>query len=70
MEQFVEDKHPLTTVSKSHSQPLPSVSDPLRLFLTCCPLVPNRLTFSNVSTESPAHLASGLEHCHHLEELE
>lgn len=70
MQRFVEDRHPLTIVSKSHSQPLPSVSDLLRLFLTCHPLVPNRLTFSRVNTESLAHLASGLGHCHHLEELE
>uniref|UniRef100_A0A2I3SLU3 Protein NLRC5 n=1 Tax=Pan troglodytes TaxID=9598 RepID=A0A2I3SLU3_PANTR len=38
--------------------------------LTCCPLTPTRLTSSCVSTEGLAHLASGLGHCHHLEELD
>lgn len=40
------------------------------ILISSCELKSFRLTFSNVSTESPAHLASGLEHCHHLEELD
>uniref|UniRef100_A0A2K6MHY2 Protein NLRC5 n=1 Tax=Rhinopithecus bieti TaxID=61621 RepID=A0A2K6MHY2_RHIBE len=38
--------------------------------LTCCPLTPTRLTSSCVNTRGLAHLASGLGHCHHLEELD
>uniref|UniRef100_A0A2K5K102 Protein NLRC5 n=1 Tax=Colobus angolensis palliatus TaxID=336983 RepID=A0A2K5K102_COLAP len=34
------------------------------------PLTPTRLTSSCVSTEGLTHLASGLGHCHHLEELD
>ncbi|XP_052023105.1 protein NLRC5 [Apodemus sylvaticus] len=41
-----------------------------KVLLSSCELKSFRLTFSQVSTESLAHLASGLRHCHHLEELE
>ncbi|KFO26960.1 Protein NLRC5 [Fukomys damarensis] len=37
---------------------------------TCCPFIPTRLTSSCVSTQGLTHLASGLGHCHHLEELD
>ncbi|XP_028626167.1 protein NLRC5 isoform X2 [Grammomys surdaster] len=40
------------------------------ILLSSCELKSFRLTFSRVSTESLAHLASGLGHCHHLEELD
>lgn len=40
------------------------------ILISSCELKSFRLTFSHVSTESLAHLASGLEHCHHLEELD
>ncbi|XP_076771774.1 protein NLRC5 isoform X2 [Arvicanthis niloticus] len=40
------------------------------VLLSSCELKSFRLTFSQVSTESLAHLASGLGHCHHLEELD
>ena len=38
--------------------------------LTCCPLTPTRLASSCVSPEARAYLATGLSHCHQLEELE
>uniref|UniRef100_F7ID48 Protein NLRC5 n=1 Tax=Callithrix jacchus TaxID=9483 RepID=F7ID48_CALJA len=40
------------------------------LLLSLSELKKFRLTSSRVSTEGLAHLASGLGHCHHLEELE
>ncbi|KAL0621647.1 Protein NLRC5 [Plecturocebus cupreus] len=40
------------------------------LLLSLSELKKFRLTYSRVSTEGLAHLASGLGHCHHLEELE
>lgn len=38
--------------------------------LTYYPLTSTRLTSSYVSSKGLEHLASGLSHCHHLEELE
>ncbi|XP_029388628.1 protein NLRC5 [Mus pahari] len=40
------------------------------ILLSSCELKSFRLTLSLVSIESLAHLASGLGHCHHLEELD
>lgn len=41
-----------------------------KVLLSSCELKSFRLTFSQVSAESLAQLASGLGHCHHLEELD
>ncbi|KAK2085109.1 hypothetical protein P7K49_036409, partial [Saguinus oedipus] len=64
---------PRNHIPTSHPCPLPPAFNAPKTqgsHLTCCPLTPTRLTSSCVSTEGLAHLASGLGHCHYLEELE